>query len=87
MVIADGSSWALAGSGLTTGSHIPGILGYEVDGELISDSPAGTAIVAKSPIPILDGDAQPSVLGDGYVYCRKRGDGIRGWNFSMDLGT
>ena len=51
MVIADPSNWALAGTGLVSGQVISGALGYEVDGVVEADSPAGTDVVAHSPLP------------------------------------
>ena len=51
VVIADSTNWALTGTGLLNGSHIPGVLGYEVDGLVQPDSPPGTALIAHSPIP------------------------------------
>ncbi|HEY2016498.1 MAG TPA: N,N-dimethylformamidase beta subunit family domain-containing protein, partial [Bryobacteraceae bacterium] len=89
MVIADGSSWALAGSGLTTGSHIPGILGYEVDGQLTANSPAGTQVIAKSPIPILDGDAQNHPFSEMVTYTAASGAtvfsvGTFQWTWGLD---
>src|SRR5262249_43243965 len=57
MVISDPSNWALAGTGLAAGDHLHGLLGYEVDGQLESDSPTGTQLIARSPIPINNPDA------------------------------
>jgi uncharacterized repeat protein (TIGR01451 family) len=51
IVISDASSWALAGTGLTNGAHLPALLGYEVDGRVENDSPPGTATIAHSPLP------------------------------------
>src|SRR5262249_35867504 len=50
MVVADSSHWALAGSGLSNGSHLFGLEGYEVDGILGTNSPPGTAVIMRSPI-------------------------------------
>ena len=51
MVIADATNWALAGSGLVNGQVISGAVGYEADGMVQSNSPAGTELIAHSPFP------------------------------------
>ena len=51
MVIADATNWALAGTGLVNGQVISGAVGYEADGMVQSDSPAGTQLIAHSPLP------------------------------------
>ena len=51
MVIADASNWALAGTGLVNGQVISGAVGYEADGMVQSNSPAGTQLIAHSPLP------------------------------------
>jgi len=66
VVIADASNWALAGTGLVNGSHIPGVLGYEVDGLVQSDSPPGTALIAHSPIGT--GAIQDASPAPAYAY-------------------
>jgi hypothetical protein len=40
--------WVFAGTGATTGTRLPGLVGYEVDG-MTSSSPAGTIRLANSP--------------------------------------
>src|SRR5262249_28794134 len=89
MVIADATSWTLVGSGLTNGSHIPGLLGYEVDGQLQNDSPAGTQVIAKSPIPILNSDAQSHPFSEMVTYTAASGAtvvavGTMQWNWGLD---
>ena len=51
MVIADATNWALAGTGLVNGQVISGAVGYEADGMVQSNSPAGTQLIAHSPLP------------------------------------
>ena len=51
MVTADASNWALAGTGLVNGQVISGAVGYEADGMVQSNSPAGTQLIAHSPLP------------------------------------
>ena len=89
MVIADTSSWALAGSGLTNGSHITGLLGYEVDGQLQNNSPAGTQVIAKSPIPVLNSDAQSHPFSEMVTYTAASGAtvvavGTMQWSWGLD---
>lgn len=45
-VIENAAPWILANTGLSTGSLLPGVAGYEVDG-LSDASPAGTSVVAR----------------------------------------
>lgn len=45
-VIQDAEPWLLANTGLSRGSSLPGVAGYEVDG-LSASSPAGTRVVAR----------------------------------------
>src|SRR5215475_13298754 len=89
MVIADATSWTLAGSGLVNGSHITGLLGYEVDGQLQNDSPAGTQLIARSPIPILNSDAQTHPFSDMVTYTAASGAtvvavGTMQWSWGLD---
>jgi uncharacterized repeat protein (TIGR01451 family) len=51
MVIVNPSHWSLAGTGLVNGSVLPGLIGYEADGNVENNSPAGTTVIAQSPIP------------------------------------
>lgn len=68
MVVADPASWVLDGTGLSSGAVLPGLVGYEADGELQANSPPGTAIVMHSPIPVLNGDAQKYPFTDMATY-------------------
>jgi uncharacterized repeat protein (TIGR01451 family) len=73
LVVADQTSWVLAGTGLTNGATLPGLIGYEADGELAGNSPAGTAIVMHSPIPVLNPDAQKYPFSDMTAYTASSG--------------
>jgi uncharacterized repeat protein (TIGR01451 family) len=89
MVIADPTSWALAGTGLAAGSHIPSILGYEVDGMLTNVSPSGTQVIAKSPIPVLNVDAQNHPFSEMVTYTVSSGAtvvavGTFQWTWALD---
>jgi hypothetical protein len=57
-------SWVFANTGLTTGSVLSGLLGYEVDREQGSQ-PANTILLAHSPYTFTDGSTQ---FGDMTVY-------------------
>jgi hypothetical protein len=48
IVVAAARHWVFAGTGLEPGSHLPGLLGYEVDGAH-GQGPAGAEILAASP--------------------------------------
>ncbi|HJU06842.1 MAG TPA: N,N-dimethylformamidase beta subunit family domain-containing protein, partial [Nitrospiraceae bacterium] len=48
IVIADAEHWALSGTGLQAGDHLPGLLGYEVD-RVFGEGPAGVLVIAHSP--------------------------------------
>jgi uncharacterized repeat protein (TIGR01451 family) len=89
MVISDPSSWALAGTGLLAGSHLNGLLGYEVDGRLQSDSPPGTQTIAMSPIPINNSDAQSHPFSEMVTYVASSGAtvfavGTMQWSWGLD---
>ena len=67
IVIGDTSvapSWVFANTGLTTGSVLTGLLGYEVDQEK-GHQPANTILLAHSPYTFTDGSTQ---YGDMTVY-------------------
>jgi cellulose synthase/poly-beta-1,6-N-acetylglucosamine synthase-like glycosyltransferase len=49
LVIETPPAWVVQGTELEHGTHLPGLLGYEVDG-FDEASPANTAIVARSPV-------------------------------------
>ena len=49
LVIEAPPTWVVEGTELEHGTHLPGLLGYEVDG-FDEASPANTAIVAHSPV-------------------------------------
>ena len=48
IVVANASHWVFAGTGLTNGSTLTGLLGYEVDREF-GNQPANTVVLAHSP--------------------------------------
>lgn len=58
-VVADGSSWLFAGTGLSTGSEVPGLLLSDFDQVEPGVSPANVQILAHSPMP--RGEVQTNV--------------------------
>ena len=48
IVIENASHWICANTGLVNGSHLPGLLGYEVD-RMFANAPPGTQRIAHSP--------------------------------------
>ena len=65
VVVKNTGTWVFQGTGLSDGDHLPGILGYEVDG-LFNDSttPSDIIQVAHSPYT-LNGQ---TYAGDSSVY-------------------
>ncbi|HXN22738.1 MAG TPA: N,N-dimethylformamidase beta subunit family domain-containing protein [Candidatus Dormibacteraeota bacterium] len=51
IVIEDAGHWVFEGTGLRSGDHLPGLLGYEVD-EMFGHAPAGTKRIAHSPYQV-----------------------------------
>ena len=49
LVIEDPSNWVVRNTGLERGAHLPGLLGYEVDG-LADSSPKNVVVIARSPV-------------------------------------
>jgi hypothetical protein len=49
LVIEDPSYWVVRNTGLERGAHLPGLLGYEVDG-LADSSPQNVVVIARSPV-------------------------------------
>lgn len=49
LVIETPPSWVVQDTGLERGAHLPGLLGYEVDG-FDETSPPNTAVIARSPV-------------------------------------
>jgi hypothetical protein len=51
MIVADASSWALAGTGLADGDHLVSMIGPEYDGyDPAVPSPANLSVIAHSPV-------------------------------------
>ncbi len=54
LVVSTPFHWAFANAGLQAGSHLTGLLGYEVDKEF-GDQPANTVVLAHSPYKFNNG--------------------------------
>lgn len=85
MVIADASSWVFEGTGLRDGDHLPGLLGYEVDG-MFGHAPPGTRVIAHSSYTDIFGQNHSS---DMTVYTTMYGSsvvatGSMHWNWGLD---
>ncbi|MGH7232225.1 MAG: N,N-dimethylformamidase beta subunit family domain-containing protein [Nitrospiraceae bacterium] len=48
LVITDATHWVVVGTGVQTGEHLPGLVGYEAD-RLFRHAPAGTEVIGHSP--------------------------------------
>ena len=79
-IVQNASNWVYAGSGLTNGSSVPGILGYEVDKQFSTAAlPAATsgsyALLSSSPFTGANG----ANVGNSSVYQAAKGPGA--WVF------
>ena len=64
MVIDDASSWVFQGTGLATGSSLPGVIGSDFDHVIPSAAtPPDIEILAHSPIPATDGTVSGGIWG------------------------
>ena len=83
-------SWLFAGSGVTTSTSIPGIVGYELD-QRTPASPAGTRTVGEGRVRCM-GEDEPSpvhgTVADTTVYEARSGalvfaTGTLGWEYAL----
>ena len=63
LVVADGSSWVFAGTGLSTGAHIANLIADETN-EVHGWGPPNTITVAHSPVILQAGPATPQRFSD-----------------------
>ncbi len=57
ILVSEASHWLFNGTGLENGSHLTGLLGYEVDSFVPGTSPADTVILTSTPVgPFVDTD-------------------------------
>ena len=71
IVVTDPSHWLFNGAGVSDGSLLPGVLGYETDG-ISPYAPAGTISVAHSPFP----KGAPRVYADVTLYTAASGANV-----------
>jgi hypothetical protein len=71
IIVSDAGHWAFANTGLTDGSELEGLLGYEVDG-LSGNTPDGLRVLAASPAKALN-DPSQIVLSNMAAYVAPSG--------------
>jgi hypothetical protein len=84
IVVENTASWPYANTGLTDGTHLEGLLGYEVD-KMFHSAPAGTSRIGHSPIQTAFG----TEFADMTVYQGLNGStvfatGSMQWNWGLD---
>jgi hypothetical protein len=98
MVIANAFHWLMNGTGLKNGDSLAGMLGYEVDAFVPGVSPAGTEILATSPVGPFpqDNDFPPGVSATASSTCDSNvvwystgkasvfATGTMGWSWALD---
>lgn len=89
IVVTDASNWIFQGANVQNGTHLPGLLGSEVD-ELFANVPPGVASIAHSPYPDLANGQ--TLYADTTVYTASSGTtvfdaGTKWWNWGLDSFT
>jgi cellulose synthase/poly-beta-1,6-N-acetylglucosamine synthase-like glycosyltransferase len=79
-VIEDAEGWITYNTGLTKGSSLRGVVGYEVDG-MSASSPPGTHIVARSSVSQIAGTATVYHAASGAVVFSS---GSMQWSWGLD---
>jgi len=85
VVVGDTSHWVFAGTGLSAGDHLDGLLGYEVD-RSTSSAPPTTIVLTHSPFTARDGSVSESNMtiystaARGFVFAT----GTMYWAFGLD---
>lgn len=88
---SSGPAWLFAGSGVTAGTSIPGIVGYELD-ERTPDSPPGTQVVGEGSVPC-GAETEPSpvkgTVAHSTLYTARSGafvfgSGTMGWLYGLE---
>jgi hypothetical protein len=74
IIVSDAGHWAFANTGLTEGSELEGLLGYEVDG-LSGNPPDGLRVLAVSPAKALN-DPSQIVISNMAAYVAPSGAGV-----------
>jgi cellulose synthase/poly-beta-1,6-N-acetylglucosamine synthase-like glycosyltransferase len=79
-VIEDATHWVLNGTGLQRGDHLPGLLGYEVDGGRDLPQPT-TRIVARAPLAQHEGTVTVYTTANGTIVFST---GSMQWSWGLD---
>lgn len=79
-VIEDATHWILNGTGLQRGDHLPGLLGYEVDGGRDLPQPS-TRVVARAPLARHDGTVTVYNTANGAIVFST---GSMQWSWGLD---
>jgi hypothetical protein len=80
MIISNAASWVCAGTGLTNGSVLPGMVGYEAD-HVFNPAPAGISVIAHSPVRTFGfSDMATYSAGKSTVFAT----GSMQWSFGLD---
>jgi hypothetical protein len=87
IIVSDAAHWAFANTGLVSGSRLPGLLGYEVDG-LSGNAPEGLKVLAASPAENLH-DPSRIVVSNMAAYVAPSGaevfaTGSIQWSWGLD---
>ena len=87
IIVSDAGHWAFANTGLVSGSRLPGLLGYEVDG-LSGNAPEGLRVLAASPAKNLH-DPSRIVVSNMAAYVAPSGaevfaTGSIQWSWGLD---
>ncbi|MHB1497809.1 MAG: N,N-dimethylformamidase beta subunit family domain-containing protein [Acidimicrobiales bacterium] len=93
MVVTDAGAWPWAGTGVTNGTELPGVLAGDYDGyDPSSEDPAGVEILAHSPVQAQQHVAGTSPYSDMTYYTWPHGGGVLstgtiGWIPAMESCT
>jgi hypothetical protein len=84
MIVTNASHWMFAGSGVTNGTVLPYVLGYETD-SISASAPAGTVSIAHSPFP----RTNPRTYADMTIYTAASGANVLAvgsveWSLGLD---
>jgi hypothetical protein len=88
LVIDDASDWVWAGTGVQSGDHLSGLLGYETDREF-GDQPPDIVRLAHSPYVATTSTGNETRYADSTVYSASSGAtvfaaGSMDWNWGLD---
>jgi hypothetical protein len=88
LVVDDASSWVWAGTGVKSGDHLIGLLGYEADREF-GDQPLGTVRLTHSPYLTTTSTGTQTLYSDSTIYTATSGAtvfaaGSMDWNWGLD---